>query len=172
MDSNTKVANIPTWEKRWREPKGTGSGIPERNRMMAEIQELRELLKYQEMVVDPRFLKYVQRVVRTADHKVEVHFSPGNADDFEELIRGSQVGLGFSLLDVQPEETDRHLYSVRQLHHANSTGRVEGLEEALDIVKAFAQDVFGFIEEDNPMLPTIQSIERRIVFASSEIPSE
>ena len=168
MDKNTKIANIATWDKRWQEPKGTGNGIPERNRMMAEIQELRELLKYQEMVVDPRFLKYVTRVVRTADHKVEVHFW-SSADDFEELIRGSRVDLGFSLPDAQPN--DRQLYTVKQLHHANTSGRVEGLKEALDIVKAFAKDSLGFIEDDNPMLPTIQSIERRVEFASNEIPS-
>lgn len=154
---------IPTWEDRWREPKGNGEGIPERNRMMAEIQDLRELLRFQNIVNDPRVLNFISRLDRMSDDAIEIRFQARfAADEFENLLRSKRTDIGYSTPETASQGNEEALYSTRQIHSAHTQGRRDGIEEALAIVKIFTQDTWGFIEEDNPHLPMIKAIEKKL----------
>jgi hypothetical protein len=168
MQSKNVDDQIPTWKDRWREPKGNGEGIPERNRMMGEIQDLRELLKFQNIVNDPRFLKFINRLDRISDETVQIRFDARfAADDFEKLVRNKRADIGYATPEPVSQVAEEPLFSTSQIHSAHTQGRNEGIEEALAIVKLFAQDTWGFIEDDNPHLPMIKAIEKRLSTISS-----
>ena len=154
---------IPTWDARWREPKGNGEGIPERNRMMGEIQDLRELLKFQNIVNDPRVLKFISRLDRVSGDTIQIRFEAFfAANEFENLVRNKRTDIGYATPETASQENEEALFSTRQIHSAHSQGRRDGIEEALAIVKLFARDTWGSIEDDNSYLPMIRAIEKNL----------
>lgn len=154
---------IPTWEARWREPKGNSEGIPERNRMMGEIQDLRELLRFQNIINDPRVIQFISRLDRISDDTLQMHFQARfAADAFENLLRNKRTDIGYATPATASQVNEEALFSNRQIHSAHTQGRRDGIEEALAIVKIFAQDTFGFIEDDNPYKPMIKAIEKNL----------
>lgn len=165
MNKKQIEETILTSDQRWREPKGTGEGISEKSRMSQEIMELRELLKYQNIVDDPRGLKFLTRLVRSKDTVLELHFDSANfaADEFERLLRGKRKDLGYTLPEPTPTPPTGTgmLFSVEQINSANVSGRVEGLNDALEIIKSFAREGDWVIEDNSKFVPVIKAVEQK-----------